>query len=31
MTIFMFTGAMMVYDDSETHKPGWVEWLGKLK
>lgn len=29
-TGLFFTGAMMMYDANKTHKPNWLDWLGKL-
>lgn len=30
ITICFFTWAMITYDDTNTYKPEWVEWLGRL-
>jgi len=30
-TGFLFTGGMVFYDSSETYKPNWLDWLGKIK
>lgn len=30
-SICFFAGAMIMYDDSDTYKPGWVEWFGRLE
>lgn len=31
ITICFFTGAMIMYDDTDSYKPEWVEWLGRLE
>lgn len=29
-TILLFICAIIIYDDSETYKPGWLDWFGKI-